>query len=233
MAKRKNKLNKFIVAGIIAAIVLIILNFYFMSAIKGIQPGKTKEMHLTMTEWDKAKAAQLMDMNGDGKCDACGMAIEQCVSSGMMQCTMDPKARIGLLNSAHTHADWKIYIEGKALDLSPYSHMQRMKEGKSVSSFIHVDEGGSMEKTGDIIHMHATRVPLNFFFESIGMKFEKDCLEIEGQRHCGLKMYINGEENTEYGNYEFKDLDKILITDEKGNLQEQMNSITGFAEVHE
>ncbi|HLF55043.1 MAG TPA: hypothetical protein VI612_04960 [Candidatus Nanoarchaeia archaeon] len=232
MAKRKNKWNKFIIAGIAIAVILIAFNFYLMSQLKDLQPAP-KKMRMMLTEWDEAKARELMDANNDGKCDICGMSIDKCISSGMMQCSgMDPNARIGLLESQHIHADWKIYIDGKLLDLAQYSHMQRMKENKSVSSFIHVDSGApEPEKIGDIIHMHATGVPLNFFFESIGMRLDGDCLQINDKKHCGIKIYVNGKENAELGDYVFNDDDKILITDGK-DVEKQMSSITNFAEVH-
>ena len=47
-----------------------------------------------------------------------------------------------------------------------------------------------------------------------------------------LKMYINGELNKEFSNYEFKDLDKILISygneDEK-QIKKQIDSVTDKA----
>lgn len=178
---------------------------------------------MSFSEFDKEKARDYMDKNNDGKCDACGMPIDQCISGGMMQCSMDPAATIGVLGSQHVHADWKIYINEKALDLTSYSHMQRMREGKSVSSFIHVDSGAPLpEKTGDIIHMHATGIPLSMFFESIEMLFDNK----------KFKVFVNGKENKDSEKYVFKDLDKILITDGKGNIQEQLKSITNFAGAH-
>ena len=188
---------------------------------------------MSFSEFDKKKATEFMDKNGDGKCDICGMPIEQCIASGMMQCSgMDPNAKMGILGSQHIHADWKIHLDGKVLDLSSYAHMERMKEGKSVSSFLHVDSGApAPEKTGDVIHMHATGIPLNLFFESLGIKFDKDCLIVNEKEYCDVKMYVNGKENTEFGDYVFNDLDKILITD-GGNIEEQTKSITNFAEAH-
>ncbi|MBI4141304.1 hypothetical protein HY484_00085, partial [Candidatus Woesearchaeota archaeon] len=59
------------------------------------------------------------------------------------------------------------------------------------------------------------------FFESIGINFDKN-----------LKLFVNGKENKEGNKYVFKDLDKILITNGKGNIQEQLKSITDFAKVH-
>ncbi len=244
MAKRKNKQSNFIIAGIVIAIVLIAFNFYMTSQIKKLQPttqenapmmGKSMS-RMGFTEFDKQKAREFMDKNNDGKCDICGMPIEQCIASGMMQCSgMDPNATMGLLGSQHIHADWKIYLNGKEFDWSPYAerHHKQMMGDKSItdtSAFIHIHPAEGQEKGGDIMHMHATGIPLSLFFESLGMKFDKNCLEADSKKYCNLKMYVNGKENTEFEEYVFNDLDKILITDKK--TEEQMKSITNFAEAH-
>ncbi len=57
-----------------------------------------------MTEFDRKLAKEIMDKNNDGRCDFCGMMVEMCIEAGMMECTMDPNARIGLLGSDHYHA---------------------------------------------------------------------------------------------------------------------------------
>ena len=177
---------------------------------------------MPLTGFDIQLAKQFMDKDNDGKCDACGMPVEMCMDSGQMQCNMDPEATIGVLGSQHIHADWKIYINGKALDFSDKSHTERMRNNMSVSSFIHVESGApAPEKPGDVLHMHATGVPLWLFFDSVAIKLPD-----------GMKAYINGNEIQDYRNYVFQDLDRILITDGEGNIQEQLNSITNFAEVH-
>jgi len=237
--KRRNEASYgLIIGGILVVIIIFSFNFYLSSQIRNLPQKEQMPMmgramsSMSFTEFDKIKAREFMDKNNDGKCDACGMPIDQCIASGMMQCSgMDPDATMGVLGSHHIHADWKVYVDGQAVDFSPYSHMQRMREGKGVSSFIHVDSGApAPEKIGDVIHMHATGIPLKFFFESIGMKLAENCLETEGKKYCGIKLYVNGKENTEFGEYVFKDLDKILITD--GKTEEQMKSITSFAEAH-
>ncbi len=175
-----------------------------------------------LTSFDKELARKFMDKNNDGRCDSCGMPVEQCIDSGQIQCNMDPETTIGVLQSQHIHTDWKIYINGKALSFEDKDHMGRMRNNFPVSSFIHVDSGASApEKTGDIIHMHATGVPLWIFFESIDLKLPD-----------GMKAYVNGKEISDYKDSVFNDLDKILITDGTGDLKEQLNSITNFAEVH-
>ena len=177
---------------------------------------------MSLTPYDKELAREMMDKNNDGKCDACGMPVEMCMDSGELQCSMDSNSKIGKLGSQHIHTDWKIYINGGELSFEGKDHMGRMKNNLPVSSFIHVDSGSPVpEKTGDILHMHATGVPLWIFFESIELKLPD-----------GMKAYVNGKEISDYKNYVFNDFDKILITDGIGDLQEQLNLITDFAKNH-
>ncbi len=177
---------------------------------------------MSLTPYDKELARQMMDKDGDGKCDVCGMPVEMCIESGQLQCNMDSDSTIGILQSQHIHTDFKVYINEEALDFTGKDHMAGMKSGSSVSSFIHVDSGApAPEKTGDVLHMHATGVPLWIFFESIELELPE-----------ATKVYVNGELNSGGLNYVFNDLDKILITDGKGDLQEQLNSVTDFAGNH-
>lgn len=228
-----NIMNVVLVAGCLLVLGIFIFNMVTFSQIKSLQqtaaPVQPMNMmgqpmsRMSFSGFDKEQAREFMDKNTDGFCDACGMPIDQCIASGMMQCSMDKNAKIGLLGSQHIHADWKIYSDGKPVDLTSYSHMQRMREGKSVSSFIHVDSGALLpEKTGDVLHMHATGVPLSVFLESLGSTF--------GNKK--LKFFVNGKENKDWKNYVFKDVDKMLLTDGKGNIDEQLKSITRFASIH-
>ncbi len=202
----------------------------------------TRMSRMSLTSFDKQLARQLMDTNNDGRCDVCGMPVEQCIDAGELQCNMGINSQMGVLGSQHSHADWKIYINGKALDFSDKSHMERMKNNQPVSSFMHVDSGApAPEKTGDVLHMHATGIPLWVFFNSIRMNFNKDCITLENnEKFCNaenkkLKFYVNGKPNNEFENYVFNDLDKILIRfgdDIDEELQNQLNSITDFAKGH-
>ena len=201
-----------------------------------------KMSRMSFTSFDVKLAKEFMDKDNDGKCDSCGMDVELCIDSGQLQCNMDSSSTIGILGSQHIHADWKIYIDGKALDFFDKSHMERMRNNQPVSSFIHVDSGApAPEKTGDILHMHATGIPLWIFFKSIEMDFNKDCINLENKgKFCSegnkkLKFFVNGKESSEFENYVFKDLDKILISYGDENEQEiknQMASITDFAKNH-
>lgn len=250
MKKRKsNKIDGILAAVIIFAVLILgysIKTMFFPSEENQVISQSATQMptmsRMALTPYDKELGKKLMDKDNDGKCDSCGMPVEMCMDSGQLQCNMDSKSTIGVLDSQHIHADWKVYINGKFLDFSDKAHMERGKSGLSVSSFIHVDSGApSPERTGDILHMHATGVPLWVFFESLGMKFDKDCLVLEtGDKYCNdgvdtLKFYVNGQINNQYENYVFNDQDKILISYGNKNqekIQKQINTITDFSEIH-
>lgn len=196
-----------------------------------------------LTIFDKELAKQFMDKNGDGQCDVCGMDIKLCMDSGQMQCNMDSKSTIGVLGSQHIHADWKVYINGKPLDNSffePLSMDMSKMDSSMTSSFIHLDKGASApEKTSDVLHMHAIDVPLWIFFKSVGIDLNKDCLALpNGKKFCNsgantLKFYVNGKPNSEWENYVFNNLDKILISyGDETDLSKQLNSVTDFAKNH-
>lgn len=252
------KKEKLLVVGFAAFAILVLgvgllaLNNFLNLGGPGGEPAglEDDEMgHLTMTAFDKQMALKLMDKDSDGKCDECGMPVEMCISSGQLECNMGPDgaSKMGLLNSQHAHADWKIYVNGKALDFAGKTHGERMQAGLSVSSFMHVDEGAAApELPGDVLHMHAKNVPLWLFFESLGMKFGKDCLELSTTPELGadgkycngggktLKFFVNGQPNDEFEKYVFKDLDKMLISygDAGEDVRGQLNSITSFAGNH-
>ncbi len=88
------------------------------------------------------------------------------------------------------------------------------------------------------LQARCTCMPQECRSESIEMKFSKDCFFDGTANFCNdgkntLKFYVDGKPDSEYENYVFKDLDKILISygDEK-DLSQQLNSITDFAKDH-
>ena len=205
---------------------------------------------MALTEFDKSAGRAIMDKDNDGKCDACGMPVEMCLDGGEIQCSMDPTATIGELGSQHIHADWKIFVNGQPFDWSPYgSRHERQMQGdssiKDTSAFIHIHPAEASEKAGDILHIHATGVPLSMFFESLGMKFTRDCLESSLQenapleKYCtdatnSLKFYVNGKPNDQYADYVLHDLDKILISygPKNEDVSTQLTTITNFTGNH-
>lgn len=188
----------------------------------------TRMSLMSLTGFDVSLAKQFMDNNNDGMCDFCGMRIEDCIASGMIQCSMEPDAKIGVLGTQHIHADFKVYIDGKAFDWTPYGdrHEKQMAGDLAItdtSAFIHIHPAQAPELAGDVLHMHATGVPLHMFFESLGIKLSSN-----------INVFVNGNLNPEGLNYIFKGLDTILITDSTDEtvVQEQLNSITNYAKDH-
>lgn len=210
---------------VLGAALIMVFSFSFdniNSATGQSALASAHDSEMGFTAFDKGLAAELMDKDKDGKCDACGMAIADCIASNMLQCDMDPKATIGLLGSAHAHAEFRVYIDGTAVDFSKYAelHESAMSDPntKTTSSFIHVHEEEAPHNAGDILHMHASGVPLWVFFESIGMDFSKECITLNAnEKFCNneaktLKFYVNGKQNSAFEDYAPKDEDKILIS---------------------
>ena len=211
---------------IIAGAALIVIFSPYLNGTSNSTTGQSAlasahDSEMGFTSFDKALASELMDKDNDGKCDVCGMAIKDCIASNMLQCDMDPKATMGLLGSAHAHAGFRVYVDGKQIDFSKYAELHEgamQNESAETSSFIHVHEESAPHKAGDIMHMHASGIPLWVFFESIGMEFSRDCLKINAdEKFCNnesktLKFYVNGRQNSTFENYAPKDDDKILIS---------------------
>ncbi len=267
MIQPKTKINKKkreiqrerIVTGFIFLVLAFAIFVLFFTAKSILLPQKTiseqastliksssmqKISMMSLTAYDRELGVKSMDKGNDGRCDVCGMDVEVCLDSGQIECNMDSKSTIGVLGSQHIHADWKIYINGKVLDnafFEPISMDMSKQDNKITSSFIHMDKGApAPEKTGDLIHMHATGVPLWIFFKSVGIEFNKDCLSLpDGQEFCNdgkntLKFYINGKPNEEYEKYVFNDSDNILIGygNKNEDVSSQLNSITDYSKNH-
>ena len=189
---------------------------------------------MSLTSFDRELAIDLMDKNHDGRCDVCGMPVEQCIDGGQLECSMDANAKIGILGSQHIHADWKSYVNGNPLNFADSKYYMK-------SSFLHVDDNQNKEDASGVLHMHATGIPLWIFFKSIDMDFNKDCITLENQeKFCNdgnkkFKFFVNGKESNEFENYVFNNLDKILISygnNSEEEIKNQLNSIADFAKLH-
>ena len=136
--------------------------------------------------------------------------------------------------STHIHADIKVYLNGKELNLY-------RPENFEANKFVHFHATKDKTKPNDnVIHVHAKGITLKHFFRSLGIELEKNCFTYHLERYCNddektLKVYVNGNKIDDFTDYEIKDLDKILVSygplDEK-EIQKQINSVGNNSKFH-
>ncbi len=238
---KNNTVTWLLTAGVVIVAGVIVFNtisLFRLSASGNNQiTGAAVHKHGLFTEFDEKMAYEFMDKNNDGMCDTCGMPVDECMEMGMMECSMGPDAKMGLLKSAHTHVDWKTYINGKQMDMIALAVPNNDPE--KTSMFVHVEAGKPPEQIGDVLHIHATGVPLSLFFKSVGLDFTTQCLTWTDEEYCNdksntLKFYVNGKQNSEFGSYVPQNKDKILISygPKDEDISKQLASITDFTSTH-
>ena len=131
-------------------------------------------------------------------------------------------SKIGSIGSTHEHADFKIYINGQALNFAHEEYMVKVRE-------VHIED-----MIGTKIHKHATGITLRYFLETLGFEFNDKCFILDSEiEYCNneketLKFYVNEKENKKFGNYEIIDGDRYLISygdDSEEEIQKQLNSL--------
>jgi len=125
---------------------------------------------------------------------------------------------IGEYGSDHAHAAIVVVVDGEQLNFG-LPHFQIS------SRYIHFENNNPY-----IIHRHATDVPLEMLFASIGMKITSDCIILnfdysnsKTRRFCAeqdqpLVFYVNGEQyHSDISRHVIMDGDRILVSsgDEK------------------
>ena len=125
----------------------------------------------------------------------------------------------------HVHADFAVYINGQKVDFNSPIYNER-----DPRIHLHV-----RNKYGDsVIHVEGERAKIGEFFTSLGMRLTEKCFRTTSVNFCNddkrtLKFYVNGVSNKDFGNYEIKDLDRILITfgnETEEEIKKQMDSVT-------
>ncbi len=201
MLRRNSSYTDILLYGILGIVlVVLILN------VLPVNEQEQKKMGMRMAEFDMALATKLMDKNNDGVCDACGMPVDQCIEGGMMECSMAPGAKLGVLGSTHVHALFRVYDEGKMIDFSDPAYFVK-------SMFVHV-EGEPDNMNGRRIHVHATGVPLSLLFDSLSMNMNK------------YRLFVNDKEAS-YEGYVPADGDLILLTttNDTEKLKNELSSV--------
>lgn len=130
----------------------------------------------------------------------------------------------------HEHADFKVFIEGTEIDFGQDRYQSTT--WKELNEALHLHDNN-----GNNIHKHRADKTIGKFFESLGVTFTKDCFEINSKKYCAdwkktLKFFVNDKENTAYADYEFSDLDRILISygsESKEQIQGQLDAVTDMS----
>lgn len=122
-----------------------------------------------------------------------------------------PKPTAAKSEEVHLHANLKVVLNGKAVDFSLPRYQS--EEGKELNKYIHFHDG-----KGDLFHVHQSGVKLSDLFSSLNMSLSKDCFVMDDKtQYCStgdktIKMFVNGQPNTQFASYEPKDVDRILIS---------------------
>lgn len=133
---------------------------------------------------------------------------------------------LGQVGSQHIHSDFKLYLEGKAVDLSQQKYQLR-------SQYVHAEDGD-----GDVVHVHATGATLGYFLGTIGFSVDKECISDGlGARHCNndslsLEVYVNGIRRDSPENYVFENLDKVLVSygkNSQSDIEYELSTVTDKA----
>ncbi len=141
--------------------------------------------------------------------------------------------------SIHSHADFKIYVDGNEIDFGKENYMTNKDFVVNKYTHLHDDKG-------NLIHVHATGITFGYFLNSIDFDLTKECFKFDtGQKVCNeetnkdgstnkkWKFYVNGKINNEFNKYVIQDTDRILLTygsfeseEGKHRIIEQYESIT-------
>lgn len=132
--------------------------------------------------------------------------------------------------SVHEHADIALFINGEQFDFS--DDRFQSPAGAYMHEYMHFHDN-----IGTVIHKHRTGYSIGDFFESIGVTLSDACLEIDDEgRYCNtntrsLKFFVNGQERSSLTNYEFEDLDQILISygPDDEDVSSQLEAVTDEA----
>lgn len=128
----------------------------------------------------------------------------------------------------HLHADFKVFLNGADFNFAQEKFMTSEEAEKSSVVHLHGLDG-------NVIHVHAPQITLGDFFRSLGMDFNSTCFVTDSnESFCNfgdktLKLFVNGAANSQFGSYQPKDLDRILVSfgnESADQIQLQINSVS-------
>jgi hypothetical protein len=137
---------------------------------------------------------------------------------------------IGQFGSDHAHAALVVFVNEDMID---FSHPQFQIQSK----YIHFENDNPY-----LIHKHATDVPLDMLFTSIGVKITPECIEFGYQtdtnQYCidrdnYMKILVNGKSISDINLYEIRHNDRILISFGDSELVAEQLEYLGNLEIHD
>jgi len=127
----------------------------------------------------------------------------------------------GPLGSDHAHTAIVIFING-----DPINFAQEQFQLKS--RYIHFENNNPYQ-----IHRHATNVPLEMLFDSIGIDITNQCIIVSDKSYCDeMKFFVNEKPRFDISNYIPNHKDQILISLGEGNIPEQLEYLKSLL-IHE
>ncbi|MDY6777475.1 MAG: hypothetical protein SVU32_02320, partial [Candidatus Nanohaloarchaea archaeon] len=101
------------------------------------------------------------------------------------------------------HLYFKVVIQGERVNFSKDRYQLQARK-------VHL-EGGN----GEIVHVHADDVTLDFFLQTLGMRRNASCLSVDGV-YCTnatheLRVYIGGNVSASPGDHELEQGENILL----------------------
>ncbi len=143
-----------------------------------------------------------------------------------------PSTDIGDAASVHIHMNLRIVVDGSPLDLSQEKY-QTAADAKELGKAVHFHD--------DTADVHKAGTTVNELLASFDMNLDRDCLTLDaGTTKCAtgankVRLYVNGQQNTDYGDYVMEDLDRILImygSDTDAAIQAQIKAVPDTACVY-
>ncbi|MCV0430518.1 hypothetical protein [Nitrosopumilus sp.] len=137
---------------------------------------------------------------------------------------------VGHFGSDHVHAAIVVFINGDQID---FSHPRFQLQSK----YIHFENDNEY-----LIHKHATDVPLDMLFSSIGLEITSECIVLRGQtdpsQNCidsekSITVLVNGKSISNINLYEIRHNDRILILLGDPSLVSEKMKYLNSLEIHD
>ena len=136
---------------------------------------------------------------------------------------------VGEFGSDHAHAAIAVFVDGVQLNFG-------IPDFQLKSKYIHFENHNPY-----LIHKHATGVPLEMLFSSIGMKITSECIglgHLSSELLCAdseksIAFLINGKYYADISSYEINHNDRILISfGDSQEISEQLQYLESL-EIHD